>query len=91
MATITANPDTTIARPDVAAAISTVHRCSACPDESVRSTGRGLATAVVLTLDELEGLAYCTPDLIVRERLLCAIALHDTEREKRIREDLDLT
>ena len=64
------------------------HRCSACPHESVRSTGRGLATAVVLTLDELEGLAYCTPDLVVRERLLCAIALHDTDREQRIRDDL---
>jgi hypothetical protein len=67
---------------------SQCHRCSACPDESVRNTGRGLATGVVLTLDELEGLAYCTPDPVVRERLLCAIALHDTEREKRIRADL---
>ena len=64
------------------------HRCSACPDEPVRSPGRGLATAVVLTLDELEGLAYCTPDPVMRERLLCAIALHDLEREKRVRADL---
>ena len=64
------------------------HRCSSCPNEPVRSTGRGLATAVVLTLDDLEGLAYATPDLVVRERLLCAIALHDTEREQRIRDDL---
>ncbi len=64
------------------------HRCSACPDELVRNTGKGLATAVVLTLDELEGLAYSTADLVVRERLLCAIALHDTDREQLIRDDL---
>jgi hypothetical protein len=38
----------------------------------VRNTGKGPATAVVLTLDELEDLVYATSDLFVRERLLCA-------------------
>ena len=68
----------------------TCHRCATCPDERVRNTGRGLATAVVLTLDELEGLAFATADAVVRERLLCAIALHDTEREMRLRAEMFL-
>jgi hypothetical protein len=66
----------------------TCHRCAGCPDERVRNTGRGLATAVVLTLDELEDLVFATSDLFVRERFLCAIALHDVEREKRIRAEM---
>lgn len=68
----------------------TCHRCSVCPDEQVRNTGKGLATAVVLTLDDLEGLAFATADPVVRERLLCAIALHDTEREMRLRVEMFL-
>jgi hypothetical protein len=54
----------------------------------VRNTGKGPATAIVLTLDELEDLAYVTSDLFVRERLLCAIELHDAERVKRVRANL---
>jgi hypothetical protein len=54
----------------------------------VRNTGKGPATAVVLTLDELEDLAYASADLFVRERLLCAIELHDHERATRVRADL---
>ena len=66
----------------------TCHRCAGCFNEQVRSTGKGLATAVVLSLDELEDLAFATSDPFVRERLLCAIALHDTDREQRIRAEM---
>jgi hypothetical protein len=59
-----------------------------CPDDPVLHSGRGPATAVVLTLNELEDLAFATADHVVRERLLCAIALHDTVREQRIRTEL---
>jgi len=59
-----------------------------CPDDPVLHSGRGPATAVVLTLDELEDLAFSTANRVVRERLLCAIALHDTAREKRIRTEM---
>lgn len=68
----------------------TCHRCTGCPDERVRNTDKGLATAVVFTLDELEDLAFATSDIFVRERLLCAIALHDTEREMRLRAEMFL-
>lgn len=67
---------------------STCGRCVGCPDDAVLHSGRGPATAVVLTLDELEDLAFATADRVVRERFLCAISLHDSAREKRIRSEL---
>lgn len=68
---------------------SMCRRCVACPHDQLWLSGKGPATAVILTLDELEVLALGASDPAVRERLLCAIALHDLAREQRIRDDLE--
>ena len=45
----------------------------------VRNNGRGPSTAVTFTVSEMETLAYCVASVEIRERLICAIRLHDSK------------